>query len=396
MNKIRHIALALTFVLGIQQQATAAPEEASRLMRAYDWAGLDSKEEAIYLAGALEGFFFRLYAAVDPTKKEQIDSYNKLKNCVQTERALIQRSFTNFLALGSDLKYSFPDILWNQVVPLVCEKQQSQVARETRTPLRFVSHAEWSQISRNQKKLFLKGYLEAQQYLLTRQPDSQKKTQDLSLYAQVTTDAGQERTLGLLDRHGLEPNLPIPWSIARANGSLVQRGPGYPTQSTAESQVNRTSESLVEGWMAWIDFEAVNSVCLEKWKRSSQQGFKESVRVEILRQHRCLAEKIADPLLTEFFSELGATPHGIKAIRAQLSPTLINEKTVMAKRHFSGLTGDAQEKLCTENWELSSSPSNSPYFRAHQIQYEVARIPKAAKAKQLAESLVSICKIPAP
>lgn len=396
MKKVVVTVLTLTFVLVMQQHVFAAQEVNSRLMRAYDWAGLDNKDEEIFLAGALEGFFFRLYSAVDPTKREQIRSYNKLKTCVQRERAQIQRSFTTSLALGRDLEHSFADILWNQVVPLICEKQQSQVAGETRTPLRLVSHAEWSQISSSQKKLFLRGYLEAQLHLLTRQPDSQEKSKDLSLYAQVITGAGQERTLGLLDKHGLEPNLPIPWSIARANGSLAQRGPGYPTPSAAESRLNRTSESLVEGWMAWIDLEAINAVCLEKWKKSNQQSFKESVRVEILRQHRCLAERIADPLLPEFFSELGATQHEIKAIRAQLSPTLLKEKTVMAKRHFSGLTGDAQDKLCTENWELSSSPANSPYFRAHQIQYDVTRISKTPEARQLAESLVSICKLPAP
>jgi hypothetical protein len=396
MKKMFSAFLGLTILLGIQQHAHAIQQETPRLITAYDWGGLDNKGQAIYLAGALEGFFFSLYSAVDPTKREQIRGYNKLKTCVQRERAQIQRSFTTSLALGRDLEYSFADILWNQVVPLICEKQQSQVAGETRTPLRFVSHREWSQIPSSQKKLFLRGYLEAQLHLLTRQPDSQEKSQDLSLYAQVITGAGQERTLGLLDKHGLEPNLPIPWSIARANGSLAQRGPGYPTPSTAESRLNRTSESLVEGWMAWMDLEVVNAVCLEQWKKSNQQGFKESVRVEILRQHRCLADRIADPLLPEFFSELGATKHEIKAIHAQLSPTLIKEKTVMAKRHFSGLTGDAQDKLCAENWELSSSPANSPYFRAHQIQYDVTRIPKTPEARQLAESLVSICKLPAP
>ena len=396
MKKIFATMVALVVLFGTQQVTTAAQVGDIRLMRGYDWSQLDGNEEAIYLAGALEGFFFRLYSAVDPTKEEQVQSYNKLQTCVQKERALIQRSFNTSLALGRDLEHSFPDILWNQIVPLVCEGRQQLVSGGKRGPLRFVSHAEWNEIPKNQKKLFLKGYLEAQLHLLTRQPDSQKKSQDLILYAQIVTDTGQSKTLELLDKYGLEPDLPIPWSIARANGSLIKRGPGYPSEPTAEGWINRTTTDLLEGYFAWIDLEALNAVCQDRWKKSGGQSFTEAFRAEIMRQHKCLAEKIVDPLLPTFFSELGTPQREIEKMAAQLSPKLIQEKTTMARRHFSGLSNSAQGKLCSDNWGLASSSANAPYFRARQIEYDLTRIPQAAEANILAKSVVSDCRMAGP
>lgn len=396
---MRFITWAFLGLLGFSevQGATSATQlEPTRLMRGYDWAGSNDAEQSTYLAGALESFFFRLYSVVDGDNINQVREYNELASCVQTQQMSIQRSFNNSLALARDLKKSFPDILWNETVPLVCERKRQAAVGNLKKPVRFVSHLDWDRFPRKQKALYLRGYLEAQLHLLSREPESKEKSQNLSLYEQITTEQGQNKIVELLDRNGLEPGLPIPWSIARASGSIVKRGPGYASTPTKQEWADRVSKDLVEAWGSWVDLEAINSVCLKKWNQSDIQGFTELTRTELLGRHKCVAEKVSNHLLPKFFAELGISRGGIEKMRAQLSSNLIQDKTLMAEKHFYSLTARAQLQLCADNWELLTSPAKSPYFLAHQIQYGLKHVPNTIDAANLAKSLVPDCKIPSP
>lgn len=396
---MRFITWAFLGLLGfseVQGATSGTQSESTRLMRSYDWAGLNGAEESIYLAGAMESFFFRLYSVVDGNSINQVRGYNELASCAQTQQTSIQRSFNNSLALGRDLEKSFPDILWNETVPLVCERERQAAVGHLKKTVRFVSHLDWDRFSRKQKNLYLRGYLEAQLHLLSREPESKEKSQNLGLYKQITTEQGQNKIVELLDRNGLEPGLPIPWSIARASGSIVKRGPGYATTPTKQEWADRVSKDLVGAWFSWVDLEAINSVCLNKWNQSDIRGFKESIRTELLGRHKCVAEKISNHLLPKFLTELRIPRGEIEKMRAQLSSTLIQDKTLMAEKHFSSLTASAQLQLCADNWELLTSPAKSPYFQVHQIQYGLKHVTNTIDAANLAKSLVTDCKIPSP
>jgi hypothetical protein len=396
MKTVTAVLLGFFSFGGVQTASISSPLEPIKLMSSYEWSALNTQDESSYVNGALESFFFRLYSSVDDSNLNQVRHYRALASCVETQRSTIQQSLKNLLAVGRGLEESFPALIWNDVVPVVCERNYQPSAGRLKSPLRFVSHYDWQGISQKQKKLFLQGYLEAQLHLVMREPDSKQKSETLGLFKQLTSDAGQKKILDLLDENGLEPDVPIPWSIARASGSVVKRGPGYPYKPSTEDWTNRVSKDLIEGWGSWIDLEAVNAVCLEKWRRSGAKTFKESLRAEVLRQHKCVAEKIATPLLPKFFADLGVPSGEIVKMQAQLSPTMIQEKTRMAKNHFSALPMSAQEQLCADNWERITSPALSMYFRAHQMQYDLNRVSGASDAAKLAGSLITACKIPAP
>lgn len=394
MKKTLIFLFGLLFALGIKPAASGTEKEFPNLMRAFDWVDLSENNRDIYIAGVLESFSFRLYSTLDAENANQLTSYSGLISCLQTERKAIAQILSTSFTLGEGLKESTPGIIWNTAVPIACKGKQ-EVPR-FREPLRFISHLDWSNFTKDQKKLFLKGFLGAQLNLLSREPDSDRKTHDIASYKKIVNEAGLNKTIDLLEAHGLEPGLPIPWSIARANGSQVGRGPGFSSVLTLQDWSNRTAKDLVEAWAGWIDLEAVSTVCADSWRKIGSLGFKSTIHNELVRQHKCVAQQITGSLIPAFFSDLRTPKREMEKMRAMLSPSMIQEKTVMAKNYFSSLSPGDKIRLCEDQWGQISHPGKSIYFSVHQIQYNLSRLPRQAETKKLANSMLSSCTVPRP
>jgi hypothetical protein len=402
MKKILIFLFGLLFALGVRPAALGTEKEFPNLMRAFDWIDLSENDRDIYIAGVLESFSFgvlesfsfRLYSTVDEENPNQLTSYSELISCLQTERKAIAQILSTSFTFGEGLKASTPGIIWDTAVPIACKGKQ-EVPR-FRAPLRFISHFDWINFTKDQKKLFLKGFLGAQLNLLSREPDSDRKTQDIASYKKIVNETGLNKTIDLVDAHGLEPGVPIPWSIARANGNQVGRGPGFSAVPTVEDWSSKTANDMVETWAVWIDLEAVSTVCAVSWRKMGPLGFKSTIHNEIVRQHKCVAQQITGSLIPAFFSGLNTPKREMEKMRAMLSPTMIQEKTSMAKNYFSNLSPEGKIRLCEDQWGQISHPGKSIHFSVHQIQYNLSRLPRQAETKQLASSVLSSCKVPRP
>ena len=374
--------------------AVSVPGERSGLMTGYEWAGFSEREQRIYFSGLLESFSFSGYSLVDSTNQDSIRSYSRFVSCLKNQTDLLLLVLNNSVALGRDLEESFAGIVWERAVPMVCEREPMS-RNSLKLPLRLTSHKTWSNWNQKEKVLYHKGFLDAVTYLRIRRT-GQQGDNDLTLLKEISTESKIKESIELLSRYGLELSLPIPWSIARANGSLVDRGPGYETGKKSKERSEEISGALIELWGAWVDFEAVSAVCGRHWgdlNTLTPNTFDMKRHRKLSIDYQCIAQEASATIFSTYFRDMKAPPSEIKKLGLMFSSKVLDDKKSMAQSHLSKLDPPAQISFCQENWEITSHHSRALIYKIEEAEYLLDQTPQFSRTKLAVQKAKAKCQL---
>ena len=395
MHILRLFLVVWIFATTASTNAVSAPVGRAGLMTAYEWAGFGEREERIYFSGLLESFAFSGYSLVDRKNQDQIRSYSRLVNCLRNYTDPIRSAMNSLLALGQGPEDSFASIVWDRVVPLVCEREPISHS-SVMLPLRLTSHYSWSKWSQQEKVLYQKGFLDAQIYQVSKRTNSEQQDKDFALLRNISTESRIKESVELLTKNGLELGSPIPWSIARANGSLVGRGPGYQGERTLGNWFKAAGKVLLDPWGVWVDFEALSVACKARWNdlgKLTPGKFDIKIHTTLMSGYQCFAQESKITIFSTYFKDMKAPSEEIDKLDTMFSPKVLDDKKSMAQSHLSKLDPAAQISFCQENWEIVSHHSSALIYKIEEAEYLLDQNPQFLKTKLAVQKAKAKCQL---
>jgi hypothetical protein len=386
----RYNELGPALVLSSSQEVgKGTPATQKGLMTLEDWLGLSERGQKIFLAGNLESSAFRAYSQSKQHDVKDRKLFQALTSCMSQRFDEILKALNLSLLLGRYPQEAFGEIIWERSVGLVCENEDYLADPfPVNLPMRFVSHYEWTGLSNNERRAYLKGYLEASLYHLSRK-DRGNHTEDISLLKSVSSDEKIDQTILLLEQHGLVKDLPTPWSIARVHGYLVKRGPGLvPIKSESEKLEEITSDSI-KLWFSWVDYKAVFWNCEKYWKRNPL--YSDALRLNWASKHKCVAQNYVQTIIPSIFGELGASSEVTKDFVNKIESVGAQERAKKVYKYLEGLNEEGREQYCFKGMAMSFHQSIDPLFAIDQLIYSVARTSTLSKSEKVIESVKNSC-----
>ena len=372
-----------------QEVGKDTPLTQSGLMTLSEWLGLSEKDQRVFLAGSLESSAFRAYGLSNQHDVKDRKLFQTLTSCLYLKFDEILKALNLSLLLGRYPQEAFGEIIWERSVGLACENEDYLADPfPVNLPMRFVSHYEWKELSKKERRAYIKGYLEASFYHLSRK-DRGEHTEDISLLKSLASDEKIDQAILLLEQHGLEDDLPIPWSLARVHGFLVERGPGLrPIKNESETLEEIGSDS-VKLWFSWVDYQSVFSNCEKYWKKTPL--YDDDLRLRWAAKRKCIAQNYVQTIVPALFGELGASSGQTKDFVSRIKSVGVQERAKKVSEYMEGLSEEERVSYCSRGITMNFHQSQDPLFAIDQLIYSVSRASNLSKSQKAIESLKKSC-----
>lgn len=176
----------------------------------------NSPEHQAYFHGALETYGYILYGYWPRTPKHE-QEFSAYRKCVEENHS--SNNWRLGWVWGKYLKSSVAAQLVRRNIPNVCHTYAGKGDGEWNPP-RVVGKQEWKGYTANERKFYVSAYIETTLELAV----LMQRDQDVSLMTQCMEDKGVNKVLDTLKEIQIEWQYPMPWSVARALGSVC-KGP---------------------------------------------------------------------------------------------------------------------------------------------------------------------------
>lgn len=182
------------------------------LMTSSTWDGFDKDQRGLYVKGFLETVSFIMYGYV-PQNSETAKDFSDWTACAQHEQP---SRWMPLDWLFGDLNRTAASQFF-RIAHTVCEKDLGK-GDKTWTPVRLVSKADWSSLSRADREIYVTAYIETTYEML-------KRGQQLDQVREIEKCVKRRELEGIMkevDKIAVEWQYPLPWSVSRGLGNACR------------------------------------------------------------------------------------------------------------------------------------------------------------------------------